>query len=238
MFRTIVPALLCLAPAAQAADVSAWLIQADAYRLVADSARVEVEVRLYKKDVLDKRRDYRVYIKPGRRSLVVFMSPGEVGQKVLMRDDEFHLFLPRSRRAIRITPMQKLLGEASTGDVANMTWHEDYEARLVSESETVDRVDCVLLELHARRHGTTYERIELYLARQNHAPVYARLFLTSGKLAKEARYILSGDVVTGMTLVDRIRPGRRTEVDYRAMTPMAIPDKFFNPQYLLRAEVE
>ena len=159
-----------------------------------------------------------------------------------MRGDDFHMFLPKSRRAIRITPMQKLLGEASTGDVASMTWHEDYDARLLDAEAEYEGTPCRLLELKSHRPGTTYDRIELYLDRRNDAPVYARLYLKSGKLAKEARYHmgeLNGQpAVVGMTLLDRIRQGRRTEIRYLSMQAQAIPDEYFNPQYLLRAQVD
>jgi hypothetical protein len=228
--------------AAHAEDVSDWLKRADEYRLSTDSVRVELRVELYKSDILDRSRRYNVYIKPGRLSLVVFKSPGELGQKVLMRDEQFHMFMPKTRRAIRITPMQKLLGEASTGDIANMTWHEDYSARLLSDSETINGQACVLLELQSQRKGNTYERIELYLHKQTYAPVYARLYLTSGKLAKEASYTmgsLNGNtMVTGMTLIDRIKAERRTEVIYTDIHPVNIPDKYFNPQFLLRNQVD
>ena len=227
---------------AKADDVTNWLKRADEYRLSADSARVGVRVELYKNEQLDRSRNYVVYVKPGRLSLVVFKSPGELGQKVLMRDDQFHMFMPNTRRAIRITPMQKLLGEASTGDIANMTWHEDYAVRLLSDNETIVGRDCVLLELQSQRKGNTYERIELYLGKQTHEPVYARLYLASGKLAKEASYAmgtLNGNTaVTGMTLIDRIKTARRTEVVYTEMQPINIPAKYFNPQFLLRNQVD
>jgi hypothetical protein len=244
MYRKILPTLLlalCFVPAA-ADDISARLLRADAYRQNAESLRVETVVELYKDGQLDKSRRYRVYIKPGRRSLVVFKSAVEAGQKVLMRGDDFHMFLPRSRRAIRITPMQKLLGEASTGDVANMIWHEDYDARLLDDKAEYEGRPCRLLELKSHRPGTTYDRIELYLDRGNDAPLYARLYLKSGKLAKEAIYHL-GELqgraaVVSMTLLDRIQRGRRTEIRYLSMQRQAIPDEYFNPQYLLRAQVD
>jgi hypothetical protein len=54
-------------------------------------------------------------------------APAERGQKLLMQGDDFWLMMPASQRPLRITPMQKLLGEASTGDIATMTWGEDYD---------------------------------------------------------------------------------------------------------------
>jgi len=41
---------------------------------------------------------------------------------VLMLGDDFWLLMPSSQRPLRITPMQKLLGDASTGDIATLSW--------------------------------------------------------------------------------------------------------------------
>jgi hypothetical protein len=54
-----------------------------------------------------------VFVQDQHRSLVLMRSPAEQGQKVLMLGDDFWLLMPGSQRALRITPMQKLLGDAS-----------------------------------------------------------------------------------------------------------------------------
>jgi hypothetical protein len=110
---------------ASAADVKALLKEADAYRITAESLRVDTEVKTFKGGQPDKTRLYHVYVKPGRRSLVVFRSPSERGQKMLMLGDDFWLVMPSSQRPLRITPMQKLLGDASTGDIASLTCIKD-----------------------------------------------------------------------------------------------------------------
>lgn len=238
----IISLLLLLHPIVQADNISQRLKRADGYRQNGESVRIEMEVKLYKQNNLHKTRRYSVYVGSQRRSLVLFRSVSELGQKVLMRDDQFHMFMPKSRRAIRITPLQKLLGEASTGDVANMTWHEDYTPRLLKDNETANGVSCRILELTSRRKGSTYDRIELYLERQSDAPVYARLYLRSGKLAKEASYemgeIDGNRMVIGMTLQDAIKPGRSTHIKYLSMTAIDIPAHYFNPQYLARNTVK
>ena len=68
-----------------------------------------------------------------RQSLVLMQSPAEKGQKVLMLGDDFWLLMPESQRPLRITPMQKLLGAASTGDIASMSWADDYSGQLIGE---------------------------------------------------------------------------------------------------------
>ena len=157
------------------------LERADNYRLSADSVQVTTRVRLYKTteqlslDQAEKERLYKVLIKPGRRSLVLFKSPSEIGQKVLMLDDRYWLLMPKSRRPLRITPMQKLLGEASTGDVSSLTWSEDYRGTVTGEQR-----------------------------------------------------------ITRLILLDRIAREKRTVIDYLDMSAVAIPDKVYNPAYLIR----
>lgn len=226
---------------AGAADVKALLKQADAYRLPEESVRVETEAKVYKSGRLDKTRLYTVYVKPGRRSLVVFRSPAERGQKMLMVGDDFWLVLPTSQRPLRITPMQKLLGDASTGDVASLTWAEDYDGKLEGE-EVVDGIPCLKLDIVGQRKGVSYPRIVLYVAKDGHYPVLAELYVASEKLAKLARFelgVVNGRrVVTTMVLTDRIQKDRRTELRYLARIPKALPDEYYNPAFLVRAEVE
>jgi hypothetical protein len=232
--------LLVACGVAHADDVTALLNTADRFRLQSDASRVEVQVQLYKNEQLDRERSYAVYTKPGRRSLVLFKTASEQGQKVLMLDDQFWIILPSSQRPLRITPMQKLLGEASTGDVATMTWSEDY-AGTVNGDADVDGVPCLRLDLTSQRKGTTYARIELYLARDDHRPVRADLYVASGKLAKQATYTVEARngrrQVTAMTLVDAIQSGQRTVIRYLDATPKTLPDEVFNPMFLVRNDV-
>ena len=218
----------------------AMVKEADAYRMAIDAGRVETEVRSFKAGQLDKTRNYTVYLKPGHRSLVLFQSPSERGQKLLMQGDDFWLMMPSSQRPLRITPMQKLLGEASTGDIATMTWGEDYEASVLGE-EAVNGEPCVKLELAATRKGVSYPRVVAWLAKKGHAPVQAELYVASDKLAKVASFAL-GTVdgrrqVTAMTLTDHLQKERKTEVHYLARTAKTLGDEWFNPAFLVRAEV-
>jgi len=241
MFRTLLAAAALLALPAWAADVKALLKEADSYRLIDQSSRVDTEVRVFKRGKLDKTRLYAVYVKPGRRSLVVFRSPSERGQKMLMLGDDFWLVMPASQRPLRITPMQKLLGDASTGDVASMTWAEDYDGRVEGEV-LVDGVPCLKLDIAGQRKGVSYPRIVLYLAKSDRRPVQAELYVASDKLAKEAAFkigVVDGRrLVTEMTLVDRLQQDRRTEVHYLARSRKALSDEYYNPAFLVRADLD
>jgi hypothetical protein len=136
--------------------------------------------------------------------------------------------------------MQKLLGEASTGDIATMTWGEDYDGT-VSGEETIDGVPCLKLDLTGQRKGVSYPRIVLYLSKKDRHPVQAELYVASDKLAKLARFTL-GTVdgrkqVTVMTLVDHLQKERSTEVHYLSRSDKTLSDDYFNPAFLVRADL-
>jgi len=232
--------LMLLSFSCRAEDVKALLKEADAFRLTAETLRVDTEVRVFKGEQPDKTRLYAVYVKPDRRSLVVFRSPSERGQKMLMLGDDFWLVLPSSQRPLRITPMQKLLGDASTGDIASLTWAEDYDGRVVGEA-TVGGKPCLKLDIAGQRKGVSYPRIVLYLAKSDRRPMAAELYVASDKLAKEAEFrfgqVDGRTVVTQMILTDRIQRERRTEVHYLARTPKTLSDEYYNPAFLVRADI-
>ena len=223
-------------------DVPRLLQEADAYRLPPSPVQVKVTVKLFKDGKLDKERPYTVLARPDLRSLVLFDHPSEKNQKVLMVDDDFWIILPNSRRPVRITPMQKLLGEASTGDIARMTWSGDYHGKVAGET-TVDGAPCLILDLEASRSGVSYQRIKLYIERDKHYPIKGELYVASGKLAKVADYQMGEmegvPIVTTMVLTDRINTNMRTEVRYREIKERDIPDRYFNAAYLVRnVEIE
>lgn len=243
MFKlSTLAALLLAAPLAFGAtpDAETILKKADMYRLPDASSQVETLVRTFKGDKPDKEKRYQVLVKPGGKSLVLARTPGEVGLKVLMSGDDFWLLAPGSARPMRITPMQKLLGEASTGDIANMTWAGDYSGTVVREVD-VDGVPCLELDLAALRKSISYQRVVLHVARSDYRPVHADLFAASDRKIKQARYSVETrngrTSVTRMTLTDEIQAGRETLVHVQSNQPRQFGDELFNPMYLSRNDV-
>ncbi|EGU6976896.1 outer membrane lipoprotein-sorting protein [Vibrio parahaemolyticus] len=231
--------------AEQAPDVQqvVQLIEkADSYRLQDDSSKVVSLVRLYQDQELDKTRLYHVYTRPNRESLVVFKSAVEAGQKMLMMGDNYWLQMPKSRRPIRITPMQKLLGEASIGDISTLTWSQDYQGEWkATETLTINGQSIAVyrLALTAKTKGASYQKIDLWLSEQDAFPIKADLYLRSGKLAKQAQYGRATnrgeDYVSEMTLLDSIQPSKKTVIEYQEIVPWQLDNKFYNPSYLPKA---
>ena len=247
--RPLLLAVLCAASAlaspARAAepgpDVARLLVDADRYRMTDDNLVVETRVTTASPD---KERLYTVYAQSGRRSLVVMRSPAEQGQKVLMLGDDFWLLMPGTQRPMRITPMQKLLGDASTGDIATLRWSQDYAATLVGAEPCAEgaapsaAATCWHLSLAAQRKGVSYARIELWLGRTHHEPVRADLYVQSDKLAKQARFIADRPErptrIDVMELSDQLGNGRRTRIEYLSRQVRRVPESWLNPMALVR----
>ena len=223
-------------------DVAVLLKDADRYRTGQDDLQVETQVTVLNRDgSQDKERRYTVYVQAQHKSLVLMRSPAEQGQKVLMLGDDFWLLMPGSQRALRITPSQKLLGDASTGDIATMSWSQDYRGTLAGEERCpVEGAApaCLHLSLTAARKGVTYQRIELWLGKVRHEPVQADLYVQSDKLAKQARFVFDKPVaptqVTEMVLLDQLSNHKETRVRYVSRAPKQVPEAWLNPMFLAR----
>jgi hypothetical protein len=234
-------AALALAAAnALAEDVGALLKAADKYRVSSENMQVDTQIRVFNTDgTPDKERRYLVYAQAKHQSLVLMQSPAEKGQKVLMLGDDYWLLMPGSQRPLRITPMQKLLGDASTGDIATMTWSEDYTGSIAGEEPCGEPTQpCLHLSLQASRKGVTYQRIELWIGKVRHEPINADLYVQSDKLAKRARFVMdkptAPTTVTEMLLSDQLTNKKETQVRYLGRKEHTVPEAWLNPMFLAR----
>ena len=229
---------------AQAQEVPDLLKAADRFRMSADNLQVETQINVINADGSpDKERRYTVFAQAERQSLVLMRSPAEQGQKVLMLGDDFWLLMPQSQRPLRITPMQKLLGDASTGDIATMSWADDYSGKLLGEevcaaSAHAPAQPCWHLSLNARRAGVTYQRIELWLGKVKHQPLKADLYVLSDKLAKQANFVFdhpaTPTLVTEMVLTDQVSNHKTTHVRYLSRKVRQVPPNWLNPMFLVK----
>ena len=233
-------AVAIAASGAFAQDVSTLLQAADKYRMSSDNMQVDTQISVFNTDGSpDKERRYTVFAQAKHQSLVLMQSPAEKGQKVLMLGDDFWLLMPGSQRPLRITPMQKLLGDASTGDIATMSWAEDYSGTVAGEDRCGEPEQaCVHLSLSAARKGVTYQRIELWLGKAKLEPVKADLYVQSDKLAKQARFVMdkatAPTAVTAMLLRDQLTNKKETQVRYLARKEHTVPEAWLNPMFLAR----
>ena len=213
-------------------DAQALLERADAVRNGAYSFSVRVNIRNFEDGKTDEEHTYQVFQKGLDKTYVEFLSPREKGRHLLMLGDDMWVFLPDTSRPIRITPLERLSGDASNGDVARTHYALDYDATYL-RSETVDGLPCVVLELNAKRKGTTYRKIHYWLDAASARPVKADYFLASGKHLKSAtfdefRQVQGRLVLRQLTIYDQVRKGSHTVMEYGDFVSRDLPDRMFH----------
>lgn len=204
---------------------------ADLYRAGWDSFVLVTRITNFRGEKLEEESQYEVYLQ-NTKSFVKFLNPRDKGRSLLMLGDDMWIYMPSTSRPIRITPMQRLTGNVSNGDIARTNYAGDYEPKLLRE-EPVDGKACYVLELKAKRKGATYPMIQYWVNKSDFSPRKAEFFLTSGKNHKTAIYeqfseFQGRQLLTRMTIFDKIRKDDRSVMEYTKYAPREIPEKYFN----------
>jgi outer membrane lipoprotein-sorting protein len=234
MRSIIAIALFCAALPLQAAnDAASVLARADVFRNPVPSFSVDVELTSLTPDGKSNTSRFRVYGKGADRSIVEFTFPqSEKGKYLLMLRDAMWIYMPTASRPIRISPMQRLMGQASNGDVARTNFSTDYDAKSVTEDG-----DAYVLDLVAKDPAVAYNRVKLWIDKQSYEPRRADFYVVSGKLIKRATYRQYGTMagrraVTEVEIDDLLRPGNRTTMHYANLTAKENAEKMFTKDAL------
>ncbi len=231
----LVPAFACVgmarAASVSAPDAEALLKRSDGYRNGWPSYVVNVRITDYDAGKPDEEHLYEVSQKGTDRTYVEFMSPREKGRHLLMLADDMWLYLPDTSRPVRITPLERLTGDASNGDVARTNYAADYTP-VYLRTEKVGAEECYVLDLSAKRRGATYQRILYWLREEDARPVKAEFYLTSGKHIKSATFDSYSNyggklLLRRLTLYDEIRHSSHSVLEYSGAVPRQLPDKLF-----------
>ena len=214
-----------------AVDAEALLKRSDLYRNGWPSFVLRVKITNFESGKPDEERLYEVSQKGTEKTYVEFLSPREKGQHLLMLGDDMWVYLPDTSRPVRITPLERLTGDASSGDVARTNYAADYTP-VYLRTEKVGSEDCHVLELTARRKGSTYQRVLYWLRASDARPVKAEFYLTSGKHIKSASFdefatVAGKSQLRRMTLTDEIRHNSHSVLEYSGIAPRELPDKLF-----------
>jgi outer membrane lipoprotein-sorting protein len=212
-------------------DAEALLKQSDRFRNGWPSYRVRVKITDYEAGRSDEEHLYEVSQKGKDKTYVEFMSPREKGEHLLMLGDDMWVYLPDTSRPVRITPLERLTGDASNGDVARTNYAADYSP-VYLRTEKVGAEECYVLDLTAKRKGATYQRILYWIRGEDARPVKAEFYLTSGKHIKSASFdeygVIGGRMLLRrLTLFDEIRHNSHSVLEYSGATPRELPDKLF-----------
>ncbi len=214
-----------------APNAEALLKRSDTFRNGWPSYVVHVKITDYESGKADEEHLYDVSQKGTEKTYVEFMSPREKGEHLLMLGDDMWVYLPDVSRPVRITPLERLTGDASNGDVARTNYATDYSP-VYLRTEKVGAVECYVLDLTAKRKGATYQRILYWLRTEDARPVKAEFYLTSGKHIKTATFDEYGStggqmLLRKLTLYDEVLHNSHSVLEYSGSAPRTLPDRLF-----------
>lgn len=181
-------------------------------------------------------------------SIIRFVQPlRDAGKVMLKNGSDLWFYDPGTKAAVRISPQQRLMGQASNGDVVTVNFARDYQATLAGE-ETIQDGErknrrAQKLQLVAANADASYGSIELWIDAGTQAPMKARFFAESGRLLKTAYYRrfqtqLGAERPTETVIIDGLEPQSVTLVRLTDYAYRNAPTTWFQRDYLPRFAAE
>jgi outer membrane lipoprotein-sorting protein len=181
-------------------------------------------------------------------SLISFVLPArDAGKLMLKNGNDMWFYDPSSKASVRLSPQQRLLGQASNGDVATVNLAKDYKATLVADEDIQDgdrrTRKAHKLALAAISPDVTYASIEMWVDVENNHPLKARFFAESQRLLKTAYYRryqpqLGATRPTETVIIDGLNPQSVTILRLSDFVARTIPEIWMQRDFLPRFQPE
>ncbi|NWG75103.1 MAG: outer membrane lipoprotein-sorting protein [Rubrivivax sp.] len=181
-------------------------------------------------------------------SLVRFVAPARDNGKLMLKNgNDLWFYDPSTKSSVRLSPQQRLIGQAANGDVVTVNLARDYQASISAEEDVQDgerrNRRSYRLDLAAATDDATYARIELWVDAENSSPIKGRFFADSGRLLKTVYYRrfqpqMGADRPTELVIIDGLNPQSVTLMRLSDYAPRDIPNTWFQRDYLPRFQPE
>jgi hypothetical protein len=182
------------------------------------------------------------------RNVVRYVGPPrDVGKLVLLNGTSMWFYDPASKASVRISAQQRLIGQASDGDVLTVNLAHDYAATLLGEESVTDADkqprSAWHLELVAATADAAYTRLETWIERETFRPIKSKFYSDSGRLLKVAYYRkyepqLGAVRPTETIIVDAVDAHLVTKVTSSDFRAEQVQDTWFQREYLPRFSEE
>jgi Outer membrane lipoprotein-sorting protein len=182
------------------------------------------------------------------RNLVRYVEPPrDAGKMALFDKHDLWFYDPSSQASVRISPQQRLIGQASIGDVLTVNFVADYAGTLLGD-ETITDADrqqrqCWHLDLKAVTDTAIYNRIEYWVEHGSFHPIKAKFYSDSGRLLKILYYRgyreqLGAVRPSEAVIIDAVDSSLVTTIQFGNLQFRDIPEAWFQRDYLPRLRAE
>jgi len=177
-------------------------------------------------------------IKKGKDKVVMlYISPAsEKGRATLRLGDNMWLYIPNVGKPIRITSMQSVIGGVfNNADIMRLDYSVEYEALILDQTEFE-----YILNLNARTQTVAYDRLKMWVNRNNIMVTKVECYAASGTLIKTLEFKNVKDLGDGIVrpaVIETSSPlykGYRSLMIYSRMKFREFPDEVFTLEYLSR----
>ncbi len=183
-----------------------------------------------------KNEKFRIFISNYAKTLVSYIEPQKRrGNLLLMVDDNLWYYVYQTQRPMRITPVQKLSGGASYGDITRLNWSGDYRPEIAGDALiTINdkSYDTWFLKLNALSKSATYQSMDLYIEKGTCYPRKAVVYLQSGKKMKTMYFMeykmMAGKIMnTKIEFIDHLSSDNLTTLMFSKVVVKKFPESFF-----------
>ncbi len=112
--------------------------------------------------------------------------PKYKGNKLLMLNTSMWFYKQGLNKPIPISQRQKLMGDASYGDIASTNYAVNYDATRLPDEDINNDEDCYVFDLKAKSDKATYDRIKYWVSKRRLVGIKAEYFTVSGKKFKSS----------------------------------------------------
>jgi outer membrane lipoprotein-sorting protein len=201
----------------------------DDHHAISDNFEMTIRLESYLNNHFESATVMKGYVNDGQMTMLTFLEPANMKhRKILMKNNDMWIVIPKVKNPIRVTASQRLMGGISYGDVARVSYADDYTAKLSGEESIVgmnadgnkaEAEKCLVLELAAKDPQKNYPKIMIWVEKQNYLPVKADFFALSGKKMTTIYYTGPKEwkgkiIVTKMFLFDQIITTKHYSMEY------------------------
>lgn len=159
-----------------------------------------------------------------------FIAPAsEKGRTTLRVGDNMWSYIPAVKRPIRITSMQSVIGGLfNNSDIMRVDFVMEYNAEILENSNSE-----YLIELKAKTKEVAYDKIKMWIKKDNMLPYKYEAYTYSGMLYKVIELTEVTDFGNGIirpakiTTTSPLQKGAKSEMIYLKVNPKEFPDEMF-----------
>ena len=240
-------------PAPATVDAQALLAESDAIRNPSHPFSLVVSLTEYTQGKQTDGNSLQVWSRAESgsgqfRSLIRMVAPARDANKLMLKTgNDLWFHDPASQASIRISPQQRLLGQAANGDVVTVNFAQGYKAKFEAEEDVQDgdrqTRHAVKLSLEAVVPDVTYAAADMWLDAATHRPIKARFYSETHRLLKTAFYRryedqLGGVRPTEVVIIDGVNSNLVTVMRYSDFVARDVPESWFQRDILARFQPE